>query len=263
MFCTKCGAQNADDAKFCTSCGATVEAAAPVTAPAAAPAPDAAPVEAKEASKIDVNAVKNQLGETLKPVTAFFKRLWANKPLCFGIIGGVAVILVVCIVFGILDATGYKSSLNNFVDMMNGDTSKVEKVMPKEYWVYMDEEKDKDLDDIIDDFEDNLKDMQKEMKREYGKNIKYSYTIEEATKVDKDDVEEIAAALAEDYTFIDEDDVTEAYEVEIELTIKGSKDDDSDDMEVVCVKIGSGWYLLSSYSYGDTTYYRFMVSGIL
>ena len=47
------------------------------------------------------------------------------------------------------------------------------------------------------------------------------------------------------------------------LTIKGSKDDDSDDMEVVCVKIGSGWYLLSSYSYGDTTYYRFMVSGIL
>jgi uncharacterized membrane protein YvbJ len=181
MFCTKCGAQNADDAKFCTSCGATVEAATPVAAPVAAPAPEAAPAEAKEASKIDVKAVKSQLGETLKPVTAFFKRLWTNKPLCFGIIGGVAVILVVCIVFGILDATGYKSSLNNFVDMMNGDTSKVEKVMPKEYWDYMDEEKNKDLDDIIDDFEDNLKDMQKEMKSEYGKNIKYSYTIEEAT----------------------------------------------------------------------------------
>lgn len=277
MFCTKCGAQIADNARFCTSCGATLETSAPVVTPVAEPAPavnpvpaaepapatndapavEPTPAEPKERTQIDVNAVKTQLSETLKPVTGFLKRIWANKVLSFGIIGGFALILVVCIVFSVLDATGYKSSLNNFIDMMNGDTSKVELVMPKDYWEYMDDEFDKDLDDIIDNFEDELKDLQKEQKSTFGKNIKYSYTIEEAKKVDKDDVKDIAEALAESYEFVDEDDVTEAYEVEIELTIKGSKDDDSDDMEFVCVKIGSGWYLLSSYSYGDTDYYRF------
>lgn len=51
MFCTKCGSQLADDAKFCTGCGAPVEPAAPaaapvepVAAPAAAPVEPAAPV---------------------------------------------------------------------------------------------------------------------------------------------------------------------------------------------------------------------------
>lgn len=261
MFCTKCGTQLADNAKFCTKCGATMQADAPVYPPVqneAAPAP----VETKERTQIDVNAVKDQLLGTLKPVGDFLKGIWANKKLSYGIIGGVALVIVLGIVLTILNGTGYKSALNNFIDLMNGDAKKIEKVMPKEYWDYMDEEHGKEVDDLIEEFEDNYDDMLDDLKDEFGRKIKYSYTIEEATKVDKDDVEEMAEALADQYEFIDADDVKGAYEVEMELTIEGTKDDDSEDMEVMCVKIGSGWYLLSFYEYGENTRYSFFASNI-
>lgn len=274
MFCTKCGAQVADNAKFCTGCGATlapVEPVAPVAEPTpapvapvgpVAPAAETAPVEPKERTKIDVNAVKTQLGETLKPVTNFLKKIWANKPLSFGIIGGVAAILILCIVLAVVDATGYKSALNNMMDLMNGDAKKLEQVMPAEYWDYMDDKYGTDLDDAIDEYEDTYKASMKSLKSKYGKNIKYSYTIDEATKVDKDDLEEMAEEIAKQFSYVDEDDIKEAYEVDIELTIKGSKDDDSEDIDVLCVKIGSSWYAMSYYDYGETTYYSFVANSI-
>ena len=182
---------------------------------------------------------------------------------CICNVEGVALVIVIGIVLTIMNATGYKSALNNFIDLMNGDSAKIQKVMPKDYWEYMEEEYDLDMDDIVDEFEDNYEDSMDDMKDEFGRNIKYSYEIEESTKVDKDDVEEMAETLADQYEFIDEDDVKAAYEVEIELSIKGSKDKDSEDMEFMCVKIGSGWYLLSFYEYGDTTRYSFIASSFV
>lgn len=259
MHCTKCGAELTPNAKFCVTCGATVELAAPEQSEA--PAVAAEP-EKNESSKIEVDAVKNQLIETLKPVTNFFKNIWANKKLRLGIIIGVALILVVGIVGQVLELTGYKSALNNYVDVMNGDAKKIEKMMPAEYWEYSDDELKKDLDDYIDDFEDMYDDLLDELEDEYGKNVKITYTIEEAKKMDKDDVEDLAEALADQYSFIDDDDVKEAYEVEAEITIKGNEDDDSNDMEVLSVKIGSGWYLISVYEYGDIEYYSFLIGNL-
>ncbi|WP_026089079.1 MULTISPECIES: zinc ribbon domain-containing protein [Enorma] len=47
MFCTSCGAQLVDGAKFCTSCGQPVaQSAAPATAPAPTPTPAPAPAAA-------------------------------------------------------------------------------------------------------------------------------------------------------------------------------------------------------------------------
>lgn len=273
MFCTKCGAEIAPNSKFCTTCGATVDAAAPATTPVqpqAAPvytapqAPAPAPAQPKEErAKVDAASVKATLVETLKPAGNFIKKIWANKIVSLSIILGVALILVVGIVGTVLNLTGYKSALNNFVDVMNGDASKLEKVMPNEYWEYMDEEYNKELDDYVEEFEDEYDDYVKELRGEFGKNIKFSYEIEEAEKMDKDDVEDLAEGLADEFSYIDEDDVKEAYEVEMEMTIKGSKDDDSIEMDVLCVKIGSGWYLIRSGGSGDYVYYAFLFDSFM
>lgn len=271
MHCTKCGAELNPNAKFCTTCGTFVEnatTAAPAAAPSeqyAPPAQPEAPVAqpAKtESAKIDVNDVKDQLVKTASPIINVIKNIWANKKIRLGIIIGVALILVIGIAGRVMDSTGYKSALNNYVAVMNGNAKKIEKLMPKEYWEYMEEENDQELDDIIDDFDDEYEDLVENWEDEYGKNLKVSYEIEESEKMDKDDVEDMAEALEEKYSFIDEKDVKQAYEVEIELTVKGKKDDNSQDMDVLCVKIGSGWYLVSKYGKGDSAYYSFIGTSI-
>jgi hypothetical protein len=43
MFCSKCGASNADDATFCAACGNSLKASAPSSAPSPAPGPSSSP----------------------------------------------------------------------------------------------------------------------------------------------------------------------------------------------------------------------------
>ena len=123
MLCPNCGSELTPGAKFCITCGATVEAAVPAAAPVESPvapvkpvceveqpAVPAEPAEApkKEGVKIDVNAVKEQLVETLKPVTNFLKPIFAKKIVRFGVIGAFALLIVLGIVFGLIfNGSGY------------------------------------------------------------------------------------------------------------------------------------------------------------
>lgn len=123
MLCPNCGSELTPGAKFCITCGATVEAAVPAAAPVESPvapvepvfeveqpAVPAEPAEApkKEGVKIDVNAVKEQLVETLKPVTNFLKPIFAKKIVRYGVLGGFALLIVLGIVFGLIfSGNGY------------------------------------------------------------------------------------------------------------------------------------------------------------
>ena len=98
MNCTKCGAELAPESKFCVACGAPVAQPA-ATAPVddAAPAPEAAaPVataEKKEGLKIDVNAVKDQLVSTVKPLWDKVKPYLSNKKVLLSI--GIVVLALI------------------------------------------------------------------------------------------------------------------------------------------------------------------------
>lgn len=77
MFCTKCGAQIEDGAKFCTSCGQPVEeAAAPAQAPAAPEAVPAAPVQ--ETTPAEPAEKKDAVGDLLAKAKVFFAALAAK-----------------------------------------------------------------------------------------------------------------------------------------------------------------------------------------
>lgn len=74
MFCTKCGAQIEDGAKFCTSCGQKVEEAPAATPVAeAAPAPEVVPEAAPEAV-----AAPAEKKDTLGELVIKAKALWAT-----------------------------------------------------------------------------------------------------------------------------------------------------------------------------------------
>ena len=91
MFCTKCGKENNDGAKFCTGCGNALSAPeTPVVAPVEAPAP-VAPVE--------------PVAPVVAPASAPAPQQPKKKTgLIIGIVAGVVAIIV--IVLGVLFATG-------------------------------------------------------------------------------------------------------------------------------------------------------------
>ena len=79
MFCTKCGAQIEDGAKFCTSCGQKLEEA-PAAAPVAEAAPEAAPVAetAPEAAPAAEAAAPAEKKDALGELVIKAKALWAT-----------------------------------------------------------------------------------------------------------------------------------------------------------------------------------------
>jgi len=231
-YCQNCGAVMDDNAVFCSNCGAqsnvvVSNGAAPAYAPATA------------ASSFSIDGLLGKLSGLLDK---------KNRPI---LIGAVAVIIVLIIIISSASGAGWKSALNNYIDVtIHGKVEKIEKLAPKEYWDYREDETDRDLDDIKDDFEDNVDDLLDRLEDEYGKRIKVSYKVEDKKTLSKHKLEKIADALNDQYD-IKESSVKKAIEVELEMTIKGSEDDDDDEVEFTFVKIGSKWYMISYYSNGD------------
>lgn len=118
MICPVCGADNAPEARFCVGCGSAMSAAQDVPVVSEAPVVPVAPVAAEmpvaseapvataqptEKAKVDINEVKERLVQTVKPVTSKIASLWKNRKVRLGVIGGVALLLVVvvlCAIFG-------------------------------------------------------------------------------------------------------------------------------------------------------------------
>ena len=230
-FCNHCGAALEDEAAFCNNCGGAVEAA---------PAPEAAP-EAAPAKASFIDQVKGFFGKLAAAAKADPKRA--------GIIGGgaaliIVLIVVLCIVLGGSSPDGV---VGDYLKLMQAKASKsdIKNMMPKALWEYVEEEYEVELDDVWEWYDEEYKDNWEEslegMEEEYGKNVKISHKITDKEEMDEDDVEDLADELKEQYD-IKKKSVTAAYELEVELTIKGSEDDDSNDMDMTAVKIDGKWY---------------------
>ena len=291
----------ADDMRFCEACGAPAPAAAPqqpvyqqapqqpvyqqpvyqqapqqpvYQQPAyqqpqqpayqqggyqAAPAPTAAPAKPAKKSNIDLNKIFDQVKIFANGVV---NRCKVDKKFmisCCAIAAAVVLVIILAIV--LLGKPAYQKPIDTYISVMfKGKASKIKDLAPKEYWDYMEEEQDMDVDEFIEEFEEEYDDMQEMLEDEYGKNIRVTYKVEKTKDLSDKKVEKIAEALEEQYD-IDENSVKAAKELDVEMTIKGSEDDDEDDAEFTVVKIGSKWYMINYYESGDN--YRVYFLGSL
>ncbi len=240
-FCTNCGAAMENEDVFCGNCGAKMEE--PV-APAVAQAPVTEYAPAKPTKKgkakvwIAVVAAIVAVAAILifvKPGKSDDKKKTANT---------------------------YQTAIDNYVSLLNGNTEKLEKMAPKEYWQYMkDKDDDFDLDEMKQEYEENYDDYIEELEEEYGDNIKFSVKVTEKTELGDKKVAKIAKAL-EDLYEIDEESVKQGYELEVEATIKGSDDEDDEETVIYVIKIDSSWYLIYYYEGNDNVYVNFMVNDL-
>jgi len=211
-ICNNCGNILEDDAVFCGNCG-SMYTAAPVEEPVVeAPAEEAAPAPKK---KLNL------------------------KTLIIAAAAGVVALIVLIV---LLAGGGYKKAVKNLEKLYNGNGKVIEKMAPKDYW----DEYDIDVDEMIEEYEDSYDEMVEYLEEKYGKNVKFKIKITDKEKMDSDDVKDLAKVLADKYDFIKKKDVKKAYELELEMTIKGKDDEDSNDEDVIAVKIKGNWYLISS-----------------
>ena len=213
------------------------------------PAPVAAPAKPANKPNIDVNQIIDKVKTFANGVVERCKTDKKFLITCCGIAGAVLLVIILAIV--LLSGGGYKAPIDNYIAVcFKGNANKIKSLAPNAYWEWYEEEYDEDVNDLIDEFKDEWDDMKDELEDEYGKNVRVTYKIEKTKDLSDKKVEKIAEALDEQYD-IDEKSVKAAKELDVEMTIKGSEDDDDTDMEITVVKIGSKWYWINYYESGD------------
>ena len=243
MFCKNCGTENLDTAKFCVGCGNDLTAApaepvyeAPVYEAPVYEAPVEAPVVEEAAPNAFNQAIdfgKNYMEEAKKD----------KKKLLPLIIAGAGVLTLILIL--LLTAKPYKSALNRELKYYNGKATErtIQKSYPKDYWEYMEDEYDMTAEDRFESYEDYVDDMIEELEEEYGRNVRISYKVKNKDKLSDKKLNN----LKDYYKGYDmaKKKLTKAYELELEITIKGSDDKEVLDAEAIVYKYAGKWYVYS------------------
>lgn len=247
-FCSKCGAELEENSAFCSACGEKIEATeAEVTnetvveenavveeAPVATEAANAAIIN-KEALTSAANDLKDKGLEIANKVKG-------DKKLLGIVAGALALIIALCVICPIA-FPGPKSAVKNYIKgNFNGDWKAYVDCRPDEVWEYLEEKYDIDMDEREEQFEDNWDDRLDDLEDEYGRNVKVTYKIVDKDEMDKDDLDDIRDSYKDTYD-IAKRDITAGYELDVEVTIKGREDEDTEDATFYVFKLGGKWYV--------------------
>ncbi len=218
-FCSNCGGQIPEGANNCPGCGKPV-ANNPVVSPVATAyqQPAGYPVPAK------TNNTAKYIG-----------------------IGAVVVvaIIVIVILFNLIKGIFGASYTKPIDNMFKG----IEKQSWKTFSSALLPEEAEYIEDYMgygyDNMDDFLKEMYDGFEDEYGKNIKISYKITDTEKLDNGDMKDLEEDF--DANYDEKIDIKEAYQLEVEATIRGNDDSSTDSSDMIVVKVGSNWYMYDFY----------------
>jgi len=141
------------------------------------------------------------------------------------------------------EASTYKTAVEIYEKLLNGKSSELKKSLPNAYWDDLEENADMSYDDAKEQFEDMMDDMLDY----YGDSYKAKIKILEKEKLDKDDLAELAEQICDQYDYIDEDDISEAYVLELELSMTSDVENNTDEETYMAIKLGDDWYLVDDY----------------
>lgn len=219
-ICKNCGNPIPDEAVICTNCGAAVEQ-------------------------------PQQTGGGTQKLTdmgnTFVEKLKTDRKV-LGISIGVAVLAIAAVVvlWVIVGPGGYNKAVKSYIDFsILGKTELAEELMPKSVWDYLEDEEILDMGDFIDAYDEQYEEyVLPALEEEFGENIRVKYKVTDEDELSERKMEDLRDYLKDQYD-VSRRDVKKAYEVEIEATVIGDKDEDTDSMDCVVVNIAGKWYVLS------------------
>ncbi len=268
---------------------------APVEEPVQAPVEEPVQTPVEEPVQTPVQEpVMNSFNNSVPPMAQAPKQGGGNK-VAMGIMAAIAIVAVVAVVWLCTSVLGKneKTPLNNVEKIFNKKVTDIDKIVesttPKflstAYVDFMDVLRGNDtyqdyIDDIYEEgegaLEDAWDDLYDSAEDEFGKNVKFSYKIEDKEAVDKDDLKDVvevyqefgqykeqlveAVELIGEYTDLEKKEVKEivkivenlsdefekmkiskAYILEVEVTVEGKDDDDSETYDIVVAKMNGSW----------------------
>ena len=257
-FCTNCGEALSDDAAFCVKCGTRVgeQSAQSAQEPSeqsageqpvqSDPASDSSSCNTCGSAQCEQKAPAETNGFAGK-VNAFVAKLKNKDKKAIGITAGIVVVLILIVVLVIcLSGGGPEKALDNYISVLyNGKVNKLEKLAPAEYWEYLEDKSDVSLSDAEEQMEELNKTLIRGLEDEYGSNIKISYKILEKDDVSSKDLDSMKDYIKSNYD-IPKKSVTDAVELEVELTVRGDDDEETDESTFYAVKVNGDWYICSS-----------------
>ena len=136
-----------------------------------------------------------------------------------------------------------EKALDNYISVVcNGKVNKLEKLAPAEYWEYLEDENDVSMKDAEEQMEELNKTLIRGLEDEYGDNIKVSYKILEKDDASSSDLDSMKDYIKSNYD-IPKKSVTDAVELEVELTVRGDDDEETTESTFYAVKVGGDWYI--------------------
>ena len=139
-----------------------------------------------------------------------------------------------------------EKALDNYISVLcNGKVNKLEKLAPAEYWEYLEDENDVSMKDAEEQMEELNKTLIRGLEDEYGDNIKVSYKILEKDDASSSDLDSMKDYIKSNYD-IPKKSVTDAVELEVELTVRGDDDEETTESTFYAVKVGGDWYICSA-----------------
>ena len=159
-----------------------------------------------------------------------------KKSLAIVAVAGIVALILLIVIFKALFGGGYKKPIENyFKGIQKYNDKKYYSAFPEDFAEEIEDEVDDDYDDEFEDYIDDK--MLDGLEDIYGKNIKFKLKFGDKKEMKKREVRLIEKAL--------DVDVKKAYEVELEVTVKGKEDKDTLDFVAYVGKIkGEGWKLL-------------------
>ncbi len=178
-------------------------------------------------------------GISTTPAAAPITPAKPKKNLVIAAVSVVSLLLIIILVAS-LAGGGYKTPIDNMKNgLQRGSWKTYTKAFPKEIVDTM-EKSFSWLD--VKDGDELMKKAVDEYKDTYGKNFKISYKVLNKKELSKDDLNDLKSSL--EIYGIDKNKVKKAYEVEIEMSITGSKENDSNEVTCTVGQIGTKWYIL-------------------
>ena len=91
-------------------------------------------------------------------------------------------------------------------------------------------------------YEEYVSEIKSSMEEKYGKNIDMTFKFKKQEKLDDEKINEIESDILN--RFSREADITEGYEIDVKVDIRGSKKEDKEERTFIVCKIGTLWYVV-------------------